>query len=273
MILRCVNSCSKQLPQTLVGATAPMRMIRTHSQTAQLSRATHQRLDRFLYLSRQLYNAALDERINAYRKAGESIGLYDQYKSFTQIRRDDAEMSSYGVQPFRSVLYRLDRSFKRFFKQGGFPRFKGRSRGIRSFETSQFRLFHSGNRQCVQIKGCGRFIVKAVPEGEITLVRVVTTPVRVMVQCVCEQEREVVADQSPVVGIDVGVKARATLSTGESVPKVVIDRTRQKRLQRKLSKAKRGITTDIRNANRWPERRTGSQRDSALPCTERLLTW
>ncbi len=217
-----------------------MRMIRTHSQTAQLSRATHQRLDRFLYLSRQLYNAALDERINAYRKAGESIGLYDQYKSFTQIRRDDAEMSSYGVQPFRSVLYRLDRSFKRFFKQGGFPRFKGRSRGIRSFETSQFRLFHSGNRQCVQIKGCGRFIVKAVPEGEITLVRVVTTPVRVMVQCVCEQEREVVADQSPVVGIDVGVKAQATLSTGESVPKVVIDTTRQKRLQRKLSKAKRG---------------------------------
>ncbi len=82
--------------------------------------------------------------------------------------------------------------------------------------------------------------MKAVPEGEITLVRIVTTPVRAMVLCVCEQEREVVADQSPVVGIDVGVKAQATLSTGESVPKVVIDRTRQKRLQRKLSTAKRG---------------------------------
>ncbi len=217
-----------------------MRMIRTHSQTAQLSRATHQRLDRFLYLSRQLYNAALDERINAYRKAGESIGLYDHYTSFTQIRRDDAEMSSYGVQPFRSVLNGLDRSFKRFFRHGGFPRFKGRHRGIRSFETSSFRLFASGTRHAVQIKGFGRFIVKALPEGEITLVRIVKTPVRVMVQFVCEQEREVVADQSPVVGIDVGVKAQATLSTGESVPKVVIDRTRQKRLQRKLSKAKRG---------------------------------
>ncbi len=217
-----------------------MRIVRTHSQTAQLSRATHQRLDRFLYLSRQLYNAALDERINAYRKAGESIGLYDQYKSFTQIRRDDAEMSSYGVQPFRSVLNRLDRSFKRFFRHGGFPRFKGRNRGIRSFETHQFRICASGTRHAVQIKGCGRFIVKAVPEGEIKLIRIVKTPVRVMVQFVCEQEREVVADQSPVVGIDVGVKAQATLSTGESVPKVVIDRTRQKRLQRKLSTAKRG---------------------------------
>ncbi len=181
-MIRCVNSCSKQLPQTLDGATTPMRMIRTHSQTAKLSPATHERLNRFLYLSRQLYNAALDERINAYRKVGESIGLYDQYKSFTQIRRDDAEMSSYGVLPFRSVLNRLDRSFKRFFRHGGFPRFKGRNRGIRSFETSQFqfRLFASGARHCVYIKGFGRFIVKAVPEGEIKLVRIVKTPIRVM---------------------------------------------------------------------------------------------
>ncbi len=239
-MIRCVNSCWNQLPQTLVGATTPMRMIRTHSQQAQVSTATHQRLNRFLYLSRQLYNAALDERINAYRKAGESIGLYDQYTSFTQIRRDDAEMSSYGVQPFRSVLNRLDRSFKRFFRQGGFPRFKGRNRGIRSFETHQFRIRVSGTRHAVQIKGFGRFIAKAVPEGEITLVRIVKTPVRVMVQFVCEQEREVSVDQSPVVGIDVGVKARATLSTGESVPKVVINRERSTRLQRRLSTAKKG---------------------------------
>ncbi len=217
-----------------------MRMIRTYSQQAKMSAATHQRLNRFLYLSRQLYNAALDERINAYRKAGVSISYYDQCASFTALRHDDPEIERYGVLPFRSVLYRLDRSFKRFFRQGGFPRFKGRHRGIRSFETSSFRLFASGTRHAVQIKGCGRFIVKALPEGEITLVRVVTTPVRVMVQFVCEQDREVVADQSPVVGIDVGVKAQATLSTGESVPKVVINRERSTRLQRRLSTAKKG---------------------------------
>ncbi len=227
-----------------------MRIIRTHSQTAKLSPATHERLDRFLYLSRQLYNAALDERINAYRKAGVSISYYDQCMSLTKIRRDDAEIGSYGVGPFRSVLNRLDHSFKRFFRHGGFPRFKGRNRGIRSFETSQFRILASGKRHAVQIKGFGRFIVKAVPEGEIKLIRIVTTPVRVMVQFVCEQEREVLADQSPVVGIDVGVKAQATLSTGESVPKVVIDTTRQKRLQRRLSRARKGST------NRYKKRQS-----------------
>ncbi len=74
-----------------------MRIVRAHSQTAQLSRAPHERLDRFLYLSRQLYNAALDERINAYRKAGVSISCYDQCTSFTALRRDDPEIEGYGV--------------------------------------------------------------------------------------------------------------------------------------------------------------------------------
>ncbi len=140
-----MNSRLQQLPRTLDGATRPMRMICTCSQRAQMSAATHQRLDRFLYLSRQLCNAALDERINAYRKSGTSIGLYDHYTSFTQIRRDDPETGRSGVQPFPSVLDRLDRSFKRFFRQGGTPRFKGRNRGIGSCETRQFRLFVSGS--------------------------------------------------------------------------------------------------------------------------------
>ncbi len=227
-----------------------MRNIRTYSQPAKLSPATPQRLNKFRSLSRQRYNAALDERINAYRKAGESIGRYDHYQSCTQIRSDDAEIRSDGVPPFRSVLNRLDRSFKRFFKHGGFPRFQGRNRGIRSFATPQFRICASGKRHAVPIKGFGRFMVKAVPEGEIKRVRIVKTPVRVMVQFVCEQEREVSVDHSPVVGIDVGVKAQATLSTGESVPKVAIHRERYTRLQRRLSRARKG------SMNRYKKRQS-----------------
>ena len=33
-----------------------------------------------------LYNAALEERILAFRMSGKSISLYDQYKSLTTIR-------------------------------------------------------------------------------------------------------------------------------------------------------------------------------------------
>ncbi|MYA35226.1 MAG: IS200/IS605 family element transposase accessory protein TnpB [Gammaproteobacteria bacterium] len=216
--------------------------IRVHSRAAKLSSSTHRKLNRFLFLSRQLYNAALDERINAHRKAGESIGFYDQCKSLTEIRRDMPEFANFNATAFRSVLNRLDHSFKRFFAHGGFPRFKGRNRGIRSFEVpaGQFRIRQSGKRHAIHIKGFGRFVVRDVPEGTIRLVRVVQTPIRVKLQFVTEYNHPSIQVDTPFTGIDLGVEKQATLSTGESLPKIVIDDTRRKRLQRRLSKAKKG---------------------------------
>lgn len=144
------------------------------------------------------------------------------------------------MYPFRSTLNRLDHSFKRFFKHGGFPRFKGRNRGVRSFETSQFRIRQAGKRHAVEIKGFGKIRARRLPEGEIRLIRVVKNPIRVKVRFVVEIERELQPDNSPVVGIDMGVSRMATFSDGSSLPKIVPDETRAKRLRRKLSKAQRG---------------------------------
>ncbi len=58
---------------------------RTHTYTAKLSPAVHNRLTTFLEQQRLLYNAALEERIGAYRKAGVSVSLYDQNKSLTAL--------------------------------------------------------------------------------------------------------------------------------------------------------------------------------------------
>ncbi len=94
------------------------------------------------------------------------------------------------------------------------------------------------------MKGFGRFLVKSTPEGDNQLVRIVTTLVRIMVQFLYQEERKITADNAPMVGIDVGVKAQATLSTVEGLPQVVIDTTRQKRLQRRVSAATKGSATE-----------------------------
>ena len=65
-------------------------MHRTHVSTAKLSAETQRRLSTFLEQQRLLYKAALEERIGAYRKAGQSSGLYDQYTSLTALRADPA---------------------------------------------------------------------------------------------------------------------------------------------------------------------------------------
>ena len=94
---------------------------------------------------------------SAHRKAGESIGFYDQCKSLTE---GTCEFADFNATAFRSVLNRLDHSFKRFFAHGGFPRFKGRNRGIRSFEVFRIRL-----RATPSTSRDSGFVVRDVPEG------------------------------------------------------------------------------------------------------------
>lgn len=95
-------------------------------------RRNWRRLERLLEGQRQLYNAALEERIDCYRKTGRTVTYIDQAKSLTMCRRDLAEMASVGVGIQRGTLRRLDEAFKGFFRRAkkggapGFPRFKGR---------------------------------------------------------------------------------------------------------------------------------------------------
>ncbi|WP_170159788.1 helix-turn-helix domain-containing protein, partial [Calidithermus terrae] len=52
----------------------------------------HKDLERTLSLCRQLYNAALQERRDAYKKAGRAVGFYEQKRYLPEIR---AELPEY----------------------------------------------------------------------------------------------------------------------------------------------------------------------------------
>ena len=89
-------------------------------------------MERLRLAHKDLYNAALEERIDAYRKAKISISYLDQAKSLTEIRKDDPDWRAINAQSAQVTLKRLDLAFQNFFrrvKQGktpGFPRFQGK---------------------------------------------------------------------------------------------------------------------------------------------------
>ena len=91
-----------------------------------------------------LYNAALQERRDAYRMAGKSVSLYEQNAALTAIRSDWPEWAALDVNVSRGVLRRLDRAFNAFFRRAkeggnpGFPGFKPVSR-FRCIELDQPR--------------------------------------------------------------------------------------------------------------------------------------
>lgn len=91
-------------------------------------------LAELLRLHQQLYNAALEERISAWSKAGKSISYADQCKSLTLLRRELPEWAQANCSSQQMTLRRLDKAFKAFFQRvkagqtPGFPRFKSLSR-------------------------------------------------------------------------------------------------------------------------------------------------
>lgn len=91
-------------------------------------------LARALVLHRRLYNAALQERIDAWRLARKSVSCVEQQRSLTVIRADDPDYAALGRKALVGTLKRLDRAFAAFFRRvragekPGFPRFKGASR-------------------------------------------------------------------------------------------------------------------------------------------------
>ena len=219
---------------------------RTLSFRAKLSSGTHASLEAFLDEMRHLWNAALEERIDCYRKTGESITWVDQFKSLTEIRRDDPYYARCSAHAQRSVLKRLDLAFAGFFRRlkakqkPGYPRFRSPARRVRSFEVPAPKIHRKGRWNTVSVKGIGRFRFSGEIDGTPKVLRIVKTPMRVMVQLVVEQEVADVIDIRAPLGIDVGIRSRIALSSGETVPGRKLDRAVLKRKQRILSRAKKG---------------------------------
>jgi len=131
-----------------------------------------------LRLHQKLYNAALEERIDAYRKCRISVSFVDQCRSLTQIRAELPEYERLNAQSGQVTLKRLDRAFSNFFRRvaqgkakAGFPRFKSFDRfkgwgykahgdGWRFFSRENFvngtlRLSGVGNLQARGRARCG----------------------------------------------------------------------------------------------------------------------
>ncbi|WP_341474598.1 helix-turn-helix domain-containing protein, partial [Thermus albus] len=69
------------------------RLYPTKPQRRDLGQPRRGYLGRTLSLCRQLYNAALQERREAYKKAKKTIGFYEQKRYLPEIR---AELPEYG---------------------------------------------------------------------------------------------------------------------------------------------------------------------------------
>src|SRR2546422_7090937 len=110
-------------------------MRKTYKYRIYPQKATEQKLYFVLNRCRELYNAALSERKDAYKYAGTSISYYDQQNDLPEIKHEiRPEYQDIAAHVLQDVLNRLKKAFDNFFRRckngenPGYPRFQGRNR-------------------------------------------------------------------------------------------------------------------------------------------------
>lgn len=198
-------------------------MIRTFKYPLQPNKAQEAILDLYLLRCRQLYNAALEERIGAYRKQKVSITRFDQQIELTELRQQDPDFQVVPTTILRSALKRLDLAYQAFFRRikagekPGFPRFKGKDRfksfslqGAPSIEDSKILIPKLGYVRFKEYRP-----VRGKPLD--ATIRKDSRGWWVCIQCDLGVASPKVKIESHT-GIDVGLNSFATLSDGEKIP-------------------------------------------------------
>lgn len=197
---------------------------------------------------RELYNAGLENRITAYRKAGVSINYHSQAVSLPEVKEARPEYNDVHSQVLQDVLKRLDKAYQAFFKRvkrgvkAGFPRFQGKYR----FDSFTYPQYKQSPTEHVYLPKIGnvRIRLSRPLEGNVKTCTVKRDACGDwFVIFTCEVEVKPLPSTGSSIGIDLGVSHIVVTSKGEKVetPKHFSKAEKAlRKAQRRLARRKKG---------------------------------
>jgi putative transposase len=211
-----------------------------------------------LNVCRELYNAALQERRDAYQINGLSINYHAQAVQLPQIKQVRQDVGEVHSQVLQDALRRVDKAFDAFFRRcrngetPGYPRFKPAARyDSFTYPQSGFRL--EGDKIHLSKIGSCRIRLSRPIEGTIKTCAIKREADGwYVVFAVEENQCRFFPKTGDAVGLDVGIENFATLSTGEVVENPEFLRESEgelKTAQRKVSRRKKGSKRRRKAAN------------------------
>jgi len=200
---------------------------------------------------RELYNAGLEERREAWRMSRVNITMAGQSAQLPDIKPERPEYQDLHSQVLQDVLARLDRAFRAFFRRvkhgetPGYPRFKSSNR-YASFTYKQFGNGATLDNGFLVLSKIGRIAVRwSRPlEGAPKTVTIRREADGWYVTFSCA---DVPIKPLPLTGqetgIDLGLESFATLAEGSQIANPRIFRVAEmnlKRAQRRMSRRVKG---------------------------------
>lgn len=182
-------------------------------------------LEQWLDECRWLYNHFLAERRDSWEEHSKPLNYHKQAVSLPKLKRDRMTLNGVHSQVLQNVAVRIDLAFKAFFRRvkagekPGYPRFRGQGR----YDSFTFPQYPSG----CSLKD-GTLYVSKIGHIKLVLHRPLEgTPKTVTIRRTatgkwfatfsCEGQPRPLPESDEAIGIDLGLTAFATLSTGEKI--------------------------------------------------------
>jgi len=221
-------------------------------------------LHHWLSLHRELYNATLQERRDAYRNRGISLTYNHQQNELPAVKKERPDLIPLGSHALQETVRRVDRAYQAFFRRirsgdkPGFPRFRGKAR----FDSFTYPdpagwkvLEQQSGKGRLRITNMGTIRMRGKPRVALSHGEPRTLTVRIRngkwhaVFGVRYPETDLsrnCACPGRVVGIDVGCKALVATSDGE-----LIDNPRHlKQARKKLFQAQKALSRKKKGSRR-----------------------
>ncbi|MEU4538856.1 RNA-guided endonuclease TnpB family protein [Streptosporangium sp. NPDC023825] len=212
------------------------RFYPTDEQAAELSRT--------FGCARLVYNKALEERTRAYTLESRRLSYVQSSAALTAWKKTKelAFLNEVSSVPLQQALRHLQAAFANFFaKRARYPTFKSRKKSRTSAEYTRSAFTYRDGRLTLAKMDAPLAIVwsRPLPEGaEPSTVTVSKDGSgRWFVSLLCEDAIRPLTPTTKVVGVDAGITALVTLSTGEKI----VNPRHEGADRRKLAKAQRGL--------------------------------
>jgi putative transposase len=235
-------------------------MLRTFKYRLYPTKEQRRLLDQHLAECRWLYNRLLEERKTAWEQRQETLRLYNQQATLPALKAARPSLDQVQSQVLQNVAVRLDLAFKAFFRRiqagqkPGYPRFRREGR-YDSFTFPQVPVGCHLNAEAKRLRIMNVGLVKVVVHRSLegmpktaTIHRSRTGKWYVSFSCECAEPVPLPLTGREV-GLDVGLKTFATLST--SVEDGIANPRFFRRDERALAGAQRRMSRAEQGTPEW----------------------
>ena len=199
---------------------------------------------------RFVYNWALEQKIQTYQQTKKSISQFSIDKLIPGLKKENIWLKDVNAQSLQGAVKNVESAFTRFFREKkGFPNFKSKKNPVQSFQVPQhYMVDFETNRVKLHKLGSIKASLNREFTGRMKTATVSKVPtgkyyISILVEDDKELPTKVKFTENTTIGVDVGIKDFAVLSTGEKIqnPKYLKNSLKKlKVLSKQLSRKVKG---------------------------------